>query len=51
MSYDPDSWNPMLPNLEVPDHKPKKTGILDIRGKPIKRHPTPMGFHCPKVRP
>lgn len=39
---------PMIPFLDAPDHKPKKTGILDIRGKPIKRPPNPMGFHCPK---
>jgi hypothetical protein len=45
------SWDdPMIPHLEVPDHKPRKTGLLDHRGKPIKRPPNPMGFHCPKVK-
>jgi hypothetical protein len=51
MTHDPNDWNPMLPPLEVSDHKPRKTGILDAHGKPIKRYPNPMGFHCPRGRP
>jgi hypothetical protein len=48
MTHDPDDWNPMLPSLDVPEHKPKKTGLVDVRGKPIKRYPRPIGFHIPR---
>jgi hypothetical protein len=45
------AWDdPLIPHIEVPDHKPVKTGILDKRGKPIRRPPNPMGFHTPKGR-
>jgi hypothetical protein len=49
MSYFDDD-PPLIPNLDVPDHKPKKTGILDKYGKPIKRPPNPIGFHHPARR-
>lgn len=51
MSYDPDDWNPLLPQLDVPEHKPRKTGILDVRGKMIKRPPPQIGFHRPQGNP
>jgi hypothetical protein len=41
--YDP-RWNPLLPNLDVPDHTPIKTGVLDRFGKPIERQPRPIGW-------
>jgi hypothetical protein len=44
-----DPW-PLLPSLEVPDHKPVRTGLLDRRGEPIERPPNPMGFHVPGKR-
>lgn len=48
------SWDepaPLLPSLEVPDHTPVKTGVLDKYGKQIERQPNPVGFHCPRVKP
>lgn len=41
---------PFRPSLEVPEHKPVDTGIVDKHGQPIKRPPNPIGFHCPKGR-
>jgi hypothetical protein len=39
---------PLIPSLEVPEHKPVETGLLDKRGQPIRRHPNKIGFHCPR---
>jgi hypothetical protein len=33
-----------LPDLDVPDHKPRDTGLLDQSGNPIMRGPRPIGF-------
>jgi hypothetical protein len=41
---------PLIPQLDVPDHEPKKTGLVDKYGKPIRRPPNPMGFHKPSGR-
>jgi hypothetical protein len=49
MTYDPNDWNPMLPALDVPEHKPVDTGLLNKRGQPIMRQPPRVGFHTPKV--
>jgi hypothetical protein len=35
---------PMLPNLDVPDHEAVETGLVDQRGDPIMRAPNPFGF-------
>ncbi len=31
-------------NIDVPDHEPTPTGILDVNGDMICRLPPPMGF-------
>jgi hypothetical protein len=38
---------PLIPDIEVPDHRPVKTGLLDSRGRTIRRYPNQMGFHRP----
>jgi hypothetical protein len=48
MTHDPNDWNPLLPAIDVPEHKPVNTGILDRYGKPIERQPRPIGFHVPQ---
>lgn len=50
MSHDPNEWNPLLPSLDVPEHNPVETGLLDKRGEPIRRYPNQVGFHRPKGR-
>lgn len=50
MSWEDRIGEPLVPNLDVPDHKPVDTGLLDKRGEPIKRQPNPIGFHCPVKR-
>lgn len=50
MAWEDDIGRPMIPYLEVPDHKVRKTGLLDHRGKPIKRPPNPIGFHKSKSK-
>jgi len=42
--YDPNDWNPLVPSLEVDDHVPVDTGLVDHRGDPIMRAPNPCGF-------
>jgi hypothetical protein len=41
-----DTWftDPLLPSVDVPEHKPSFTGLLDSKGKEIWRSPRPMGF-------
>lgn len=41
-----DTWHtdPVLPNLDVPDHEASYTGLIDHNGDPIMRGPNPMGF-------
>lgn len=41
---------PMLPPLDVAEHKPVDTGLVDRGGNPIRRPPNPLGFHKPKGR-
>lgn len=39
-------WNdPMLPPLQVSDHRPVDTGLVDRRGDRIMRAPERIGFH------
>lgn len=35
---------PLLPEINVPEHKPIDTGFLDAQGNMILRHPRPIGF-------
>jgi len=46
--YDEDA--PLLPQIDVPEHRPVNIGLLDRHGKPIERHPNRIGFHSPKGR-
>lgn len=49
--YYDDDWcdlGPLLPSLEVDDHEPVFTGLLDASGEAILRMPEPMGFHNPR---
>ena len=39
---------PLIPNVSVSDHVATDTGLVDVRGQPIKRPPNTVGFHCPK---
>lgn len=39
-----DNDGPMIPHLEVDDHEPVDTGLLDVSGNCIMRSPNPMGF-------
>lgn len=41
-----DDWyfDPLIPDLSVPDHGPVDTGLLDAHGDTIWRAPNPMGF-------
>jgi hypothetical protein len=41
-----DAWysDPLLPSVDVPEHEPSFTGLLDSRGEEIWRAPNPMGF-------
>lgn len=40
------TWSdePMIPSLDVPDHTPTWTGLLDLNEDPIMRAPRPIGF-------
>lgn len=40
--YDDDA--PLLPSLNVDEHKPVKTGLLWPNGEPVMRMPRPIGF-------
>jgi hypothetical protein len=42
--------DPLIPHLDVSDHRPVRTGLLDMRGDPIWRCPEPIGFHNPRER-
>lgn len=35
---------PLIPHLEVSDHEPSFTGLLDANGDEIWRDPNPIGF-------
>lgn len=35
---------PLIPHLDVPDHEPTFTGLLDDKGEEIWRAPRPVGF-------
>jgi hypothetical protein len=35
---------PLLPSLDVPEHEPAWTGLVDAKGEPIFRYPRPVGF-------
>jgi hypothetical protein len=35
---------PLVPHLDVPDHKASFTGLLDANGEEIWREPRPVGF-------
>lgn len=40
-------WSDDIPrssNIEVSDHEPTDTGLLDVHGSPIWRAPNPVGF-------
>jgi hypothetical protein len=51
MIDDDDYGNPpLLPELEAPDNKPVKTGLLDRYGRPLYRLPRQVGFKLPKAR-
>ena len=42
-----DGWSNDIPRpstLDVPEHEPTNTGLLDARGDAIWRAPNPMGF-------
>lgn len=39
---------PLLPNINVSDHQPVDTGLVDASGNPIMRAPEPVGFHRPR---
>lgn len=39
---------PLVPDLSVPDHQPRDTGLIDRFGNPILCGPNPVGFHHPK---
>jgi hypothetical protein len=39
-----DCDDPLLPHIDVPEHKPVHTGLVDLRGDPIMRAPRPIGF-------
>jgi hypothetical protein len=41
-----DTWftDPLLPNVDVPEHEASFTGLLDAKGEEIWRGPNPMGF-------
>jgi hypothetical protein len=39
-----DDDTPMLPSLEVPEHGPIDTGLVDLGGWAIWRAPRPIGF-------
>lgn len=42
-----DYWSDDIPrpsNLEVCDHEPTDTGLVDVDGYPIMRAPNPIGF-------
>ena len=43
---DSDDWyfDPLLPDLYVPEHQPVNTGLVDVRGAAIMRAPNPVGF-------
>lgn len=43
---DQDDWfdAPLVPDIQVPEHRPVDTGLVDIRGDAIMRAPNPMGF-------
>jgi hypothetical protein len=43
-----DDQEPHRPHLEVPDHEPTFTGLIDARGDEIWRGPNDIGFHNPK---
>lgn len=49
MTHNPNDWNPLLPSLDVPEHKPVDTGLVDRRGQPIVRQPPRVGFHIPRA--
>lgn len=39
-----DDESPLLPYLDVPEHLPHDTGLIDLNGDPILRAPRPIGF-------
>jgi len=41
-----DDWytDPLIPNVDVPEHEAAFTGLLDAKGEEIWRGPNPMGF-------
>ena len=43
-SFDIDDDTPLIPNIDVPEHEPSFTGLLDSKGDEIWRAPRPVGF-------
>lgn len=44
-------WDdPMIPAINVSDHQPVDTGLVDKHGDPIMRAPNPIGFGRDKER-
>lgn len=41
---------PLLPDLDVPDHEPTDTGLINKNGDTIWRGPNEIGFHNPRER-
>ncbi len=39
-----DDDRPLIPNLDVPEHEARETGLLDKYGDPIMCAPRPVGF-------
>lgn len=40
--------DPLIPNLDVPEHEAVPTGLYDHRGDAIWRGPNQVGFHNPR---
>jgi hypothetical protein len=47
MGWEDDIGRPLIPPIDVPEHQPVNTGLVDRRGEPIRRPPNPLGFHRP----
>lgn len=45
-----DDDSPLIPEIEVSDHQPIDTGLIDQHGDQIMRGPNPIGFHHPRRR-